>query len=151
MPSRVPPSSIHTRCRNPASVCSSSTGSDPSSRRYHSPLTSTFLTVSATWVRPGKLDNATTLSVSLAHVPEIHLVAEHPQPLRDDAVGQPKSGQQPLEPALLACRPGQLHVRAELRRQKACGGKQIQPAADHPKRPRQERHARDTEKVLAHR
>src|SRR6202048_2294096 len=54
MPNSVPFSYAQTRCRNPASVCSSTAGSAPMSAWYQGPLTPRSRTVSATWLSAGK-------------------------------------------------------------------------------------------------
>src|ERR1700704_4192160 len=54
MPNSVLLSNAQTRCRNPASVCSSSAGSAPMSAWYQGPLTPRSRTVSATWLSAGK-------------------------------------------------------------------------------------------------
>src|SRR6185312_12073764 len=148
MPSRVPPSSTHTRCRNPASVCSSSTGSASSSFRYQAPLTSMSWTVRATWARPGKsgmvqlllywtdgLDDSSAAFSARSHVPQVHLIAEHPELVRDHPVGQSQTGQQPLEAPLLCARPRQLHVGTELVAEEPGGREEVQRTSDHTQGP----------------
>src|ERR1700739_4843902 len=164
MPSSVPPSSTHTKCRNPALVCSSSTGSVPSKRRYHGPLTSTSLTFRATWARPGKpgtakllsggdrrLDDGAAASGSTTHIPQVALEAQQPQPARDHAVGEPQRRQKPFESALLARCPGKLHVLAELRRQKTRCREQVERVADLAQRPGKKCQACHAVEVPSHR
>src|ERR1700731_1200350 len=133
MPNTVRPSSIQTRWRKPASVCSSSIGSAPKSLRYPGPVISRPRPVTATWLSAGKamtptlaLDDAPAPPRPKAHVPQVQLIAEEPRPMRYQPIGQPQGGQQPLEPALLATRPVQPHQCAELRGQEPRRREQVE-------------------------
>src|ERR1700733_4876205 len=115
-------------------------------------------TVTATWLSAGEaigstvaLHDATAPPRARSHVPQVEPITEDTSPVRDQLVGQPQGGTQPLETALLTLRPVQLHHRPKLRSQEPRRREQVERPRQPSQRPRQKRQGSHSAQMLAYR